>query len=201
VLSLRQRGSHALGEQGAARPNGGRRMASSDHFRDKTAEDRPQASPRPTLSFGLAKRWVAKNGMDSPALILLPMIHPLRSATPLNSKAGSPRSADAHVRRPLHDQLCRLGWQKDGWQKMGWILLPIILRSFPPTPDRDSKAGHGARTPSSASLSMTDSAVGAGKKIGGKKQDHSPALILLPMIHPLRSATPFEYQDKISRST
>jgi hypothetical protein len=57
------------------------------------------------------------------------------------------------------------------------------------------------RTPSSASLSMTDSAVGAGKKIGGKKQDHSPALILLPMISPIRYATPFEYQDKISRST
>jgi hypothetical protein len=99
-------------------------MASSDHFRDKTAEDRPQASPRPTLSFGLAKRWVAKNGMDSPALILLPMIHPLRSATPLNSKAG-----------------------------------------------------HGARTPSSASLSMTNSAETPGKKMDGKKW-----IILLPMI-------------------
>ena len=48
----------------------------------------------------------------------------------------------------------------------------------------------GARTPSSASLSTSDSVVWAGKKIGGKKQDHSPALILLPMIHPLRSATP-----------
>ena len=83
---------------------------------------RPQASPRPTLSFGLAKRWVAKNGMDSPALILLPMIHPLRSATPLNSKAG-----------------------------------------------------HGARTPSSASLSMTNSAETPGKKMDGKKMDHTPA--------------------------
>jgi hypothetical protein len=46
---------------------------------------------------------------------------------------------------------------------------------------------------------MTDSVVWAGKKMGGKKQDHSPALILLPMIHPLRSATPFEYQGRIGR--
>jgi hypothetical protein len=56
-------------------------------------------------------------------------------------------------------------------------------------PKQDKQVQQGARTPSSASLFMTDSAVGAGKKIGGKKQDHSPAFILLPMIHPLRSAT------------
>jgi hypothetical protein len=93
-------------------------MASSDHFRDKTAKDRPQASSWLIQPFGLAKRSVAKNGMDFPALILLPMIHPLRSATPLNSKAG-----------------------------------------------------HGARTPSSAGLSTTNSVVWAGKKMGGKKWD------------------------------
>jgi hypothetical protein len=42
-------------------------MASSDHFRDKTVEDRPQASLWLIQPFGLAERWVAKMGW-----ILLP---------------------------------------------------------------------------------------------------------------------------------
>ena len=69
---------------------------------------------------------MAKKGTDSPAFILLPMIPSLRSAAPLNSKAG-----------------------------------------------------HGARTPSSASLSMTNSAETPGKKMGGKKW-----IILLQRIPP-----------------
>jgi hypothetical protein len=54
-------------------------MAATDHFRDKTVKHRPQASSWLIQPFGLAKRWVAKNGMDSPAFILLPMISSLRS--------------------------------------------------------------------------------------------------------------------------
>ena len=123
---------------------------------------RPQASPRPTLSFGLAKRWVAKKGMDSPA--------------------NNPPFLSANPRQRFQGRIGRRMEAKE------WLHRIISVTGR-------------LRTPSSASLSMTDSAVGAGKKIGGKKQDHSPALILLPMISPIRSATPFEYQDKISRST
>ena len=42
-------------------------------------------------------------------------------------------------------------------------------------PRPDWQGAHGARTPSSASLFMTDSVVWAGKKTGGKKMEHSPA--------------------------
>jgi hypothetical protein len=193
-------------------------MASSDHFRDKTAKDRPQASSWLIQPFGLAKRSVAKNGMDFPA-----NNPPFLSANPRQRFQGRARSADALVRFPLHDRLSRWGWQKDRWQKKGSFSCPHSPANNPPflsaNPRQRFQGRIGRRmeakewlhriisvtgrlrTPSSASLSMTDSAVGAGKKIGGKKQDHSPALILLPMISPIRSATPFEYQDKISRST
>jgi hypothetical protein len=80
---------------------------------------RPQASPRPTLSFGLAKRWVAKNGMDSPA-----NNPPFLSANPRQRFQGRARSADALVRFALHDRLSRWGWQKDRWQKTGSFSCP-----------------------------------------------------------------------------
>jgi hypothetical protein len=120
-------------------------------FSKERGRPRPQASPRPTLSFGLAKRWVAKNGMDSPA--------------------NNPPFLSANPRQRFQGRIGRRMEAKE------WLHRII------------SVAGR-LRTPSSASLSMTDSVVWAGKKIGGKKQDHSPALILLPMIHPLRSAAP-----------
>jgi hypothetical protein len=56
-------------------------MASSDHFRDKTAKDEPQPSILPNNLAG--KRWPVKYG-----IILLPIIHSLGSAAPLNSKTG-----------------------------------------------------------------------------------------------------------------
>jgi hypothetical protein len=62
-------------------------MASSDHFRDKTAKDEPQPSILPNTSIlpnNLAgKRWPVKYG-----IILLPIIPSLGSAAPLNSKTG-----------------------------------------------------------------------------------------------------------------
>jgi hypothetical protein len=139
-------------------------MASSDHFRDKTAVDEPRPSVLPNHLAG--KRWPVKNGLDSPAFILLPMISSLRSATLLRFQ-GRARSADALVRFTLHNRLSRVGWQKDGWQKMGWILLP----SFSCLTSGSSRSADAlVRFPLHDRLSRV-----GWQKHGGQKMDHSPA--------------------------